>query len=435
MQDTIYALSSGGLPSGIAVIRVSGPATEDIAIGLLGCMLQHRIATKRSIRSRNGEVIDNGLCLYFGAPHSFTGESCLELQVHGGRATVRCLLEEIGTFEGTRPAEPGEFTRRAFENGKIDLLEAEGLADLISAETDMQRRLAAEQARGTLSTLYRSWADRLTRARAMIEAELDFADEDDVPGSVSSMVWKDIAILKSELQDHLQAAKCGEIIRDGLRIAILGRPNAGKSSLLNALAKRDVAIVTDIPGTTRDVLHVDLDISGFSVRLYDTAGVRETEDPIEQEGVRRARVTAEEADLVLLLRDVTDKEPTLALPQGVESLNIVTKIDLAPNSSSDILGISTRTGAGLSNLVSQIEHFLSTRLNVTSLAIPSRIRHVNFLNETLTQISAAIDAVDAGLDVRAEYLRLAARNLGRITGTVDVEALLDVIFSEFCIGK
>ncbi|OJU86366.1 MAG: tRNA uridine-5-carboxymethylaminomethyl(34) synthesis GTPase MnmE, partial [Shinella sp. 65-6] len=306
--DTIFALSSGGLPSGVAVIRLSGLQSREVVARMCGTVPAPRHAALRSIRDRNGDVLDEGIVLFFPGPHSFTGEDSAELQIHGGRATVKAVLAALAEFEGMRAAEAGEFSRRAFLNGRMDLVEVEGLADLIAAETEIQRRLAAEQASGGLSRLYDSWAKRLTHARAMIEAELDFADEDDVPGSVASQIWDDMHALQQDILNHLADARVGEIARDGLKVVIAGPANAGKSSLLNYLAKRDIAIVTDIPGTTRDVLHVDLDISGFAVRLYDTAGLRETEDIVEQEGIRRTWLSMAEAHLVLLLSDDPDTD-------------------------------------------------------------------------------------------------------------------------------
>jgi tRNA modification GTPase len=435
MNDTIYALSSGALPSGVAVIRVSGPMTSEIATTILEKPLKPRHAELRSIRSRNGQLIDSGLAILFRGPNSFTGEDCLELQVHGGRAVVMRLMEELSQFPDTRPADAGEFTKRAFENGKIDLTEAEGLADLISAETEMQRRLATEQAKGGLSKLYSAWAHRITHARAMIEAELDFSDEDDVPGSVSDRVWSDMQALEGEILAHLAAAKTGEIIRDGFKIAIVGHPNAGKSSLLNALARRDIAIVTDIPGTTRDVLTVDMNIAGYAVRLFDTAGIRQTDDPVEMEGVRRAHLAAADADLILLLQEPGAATDRLLDLDEKEVLTVFTKSDLLEQVRGTGISISVRTDNGLDELVKAIETVLARRIKVESLAIPSRIRHVNHLKEALHYLSNAVSSDEWQLDIRAEHLRLAANHLGRITGTVDVEALLDVIFSEFCIGK
>ncbi|MGQ3296579.1 MAG: tRNA uridine-5-carboxymethylaminomethyl(34) synthesis GTPase MnmE, partial [Shinella sp.] len=261
-RDTIFALSSGGLPSGVAVVRVSGPQSRDTIEGLCGRVPLPRRASLLPIRDRNDALLDEGIVLYFPGPNSFTGEDCVEFQIHGGRATVKIVLATLAAREGLRAAEAGEFSRRAFLNGRMDLVEAEGLADLIGAETEMQRRLAAEQASGGLSAVYDSWAKRLTHARAMIEAELDFADEDDVPGSVADAIWHDMHGLEQDIFNHLAEAKNGEIVRDGLNVVIAGPPNAGKSSLLNHLARRDIAIVTDVPGTTRDVLHVDLDLSG-----------------------------------------------------------------------------------------------------------------------------------------------------------------------------
>ncbi|MGV1793174.1 tRNA uridine-5-carboxymethylaminomethyl(34) synthesis GTPase MnmE [Rhizobium sp. A37_96] len=436
VNDTIYALSSGGLPAGVAVIRVSGVAAFAVAEALTGPLPVARMAALKTIRTRNGLTIDRGLVLIFPGPASFTGEDCVEIHVHGGKAVVNALLDELSTFDRCRLAEHGEFSRRALENGKMGLVEVEGLADLIAAETEMQRRLALEHAAGGLSDLYNAWADRLTRSRALIEAELDFADEEDVPGSVSDLVWEDMERLRSELSDHLAGAQLGEIIRDGLKVVIAGPPNAGKSSLMNALAKREVAIVTDIAGTTRDVLHVDLNIEGYAVRLYDTAGLRETEEVVEREGIRRALMTVADADLVLSLAEIGDR-PQLDFPGfSGKVLTLGTKSDIHAGSPIDYdVLVSSSSGVGLEQLHKLLRQDLSDRSEALSLALPSRLRHRTLLGESLAAVKAALDAVDKGLDVRAEYLRQAGNSLGRITGRVDVEDLLDVIFSEFCIGK
>ncbi|WP_438753338.1 tRNA uridine-5-carboxymethylaminomethyl(34) synthesis GTPase MnmE [Pararhizobium sp. O133] len=439
MTDTIYALSSGALPAGVAVIRISGPATAHMLRTLCGSVPTPRQATLRSIRNRNDDILDQGLILYFTAPASFTGEDCAELQVHGGRAVVDAILTELSAFPGSRHAEAGEFSRRAFHNGKLDLVEIEGLADLISAETEMQRRLAQEHSSGNLSALYRGWAKRLTHARAMIEAELDFADEDDVPGSVADRIWSDMRILGKEITEHLAGAGVAEIIRDGLKIVIAGQPNAGKSSLLNRLARRDVAIVTDIAGTTRDILSVDLSLAGFNVRLYDTAGLRETEDRVEREGIRRAHMTIEQADVILLLSDGPDDFASLAQYDGLKPvLRVGTKIDRNPvlwdKAVADVL-ISTVTDEGLDQLVDLVKRHLPDLSAKNAMALPSRRRHVNCLEQARSAIDMSLAKFNSGLDIQAEYLRQASNALGRITGRVDVEDLLDVIFSEFCIGK
>ncbi|WOS62761.1 tRNA uridine-5-carboxymethylaminomethyl(34) synthesis GTPase MnmE [Sinorhizobium fredii] len=437
ITDTIYALSSGALPAGVAVIRISGPATADVIGRLCGALPKPRRAALRTIRTRNGEILDSGLVIYFPGPASFTGEDCCELQVHGGRAVVHAILDALAGFEGLRHAEAGEFSRRAFQNGKLDLVEIEGLADLITAETEMQRRLAIEQSGGGQSALYQGWARRLTHARAMIEAELDFADEDDIPGSVSETIWTDMAKLAAEIEAHVDQAGLAEIIRDGLKIVIAGEPNAGKSSLLNALAKRDIAIVTEIAGTTRDVLSVDLSLAGFSVKLYDTAGLRETDELVEREGIRRAREVIGHADLILLLSE----KPGDFLWNGpvgndVPVIRVATKIDRnganwAPGQAD--LFLSTKTGDGIADLLEELKAHLPDLAGRTSLAMPSRKRHVDCLKQASAALARSL-AVE-GLDIQAEQLRLASDALGRITGRVDVENLLDVIFSEFCIGK
>ena len=439
MSDTIYALSSGALPAGVAVIRVSGPCTPEVLTGLCGSLPLPRHAVLRSIRNRNGDVLDQGLVLYFAAPASFTGEDCAELQVHGGRAVVNAILAELEVWPGLRHAEAGEFSRRAFHNGKLDLVEIEGLADLIAAETEMQRRLAQEHSSGNLSAIYEGWARRLTHARAMIEAELDFADEDDVPGSVADKIWADMRELKSEISAHLQGAGIAEIVRDGLKIVIAGEPNAGKSSLLNHLARRDVAIVTDIAGTTRDILSVDLSLAGFRVQLFDTAGLRETDDKVEQEGIRRAYLTIDQADVVLLLADTPEGfVPLEELRQPKPVIRIGTKMDRSPllwdKASADVL-ISTETGAGIDQLLEVLTDYLPDLSGQNALFLPTRKRHVSCLKQTLSAIEMSFGQSNRGLDIQAEYLRQAGDALGRITGRVDVEDLLGVIFSEFCIGK
>lgn len=436
VDDTIYALSSGAPPSGVSVIRISGPLTRELLTRLVGSVPPDRLASYRTIRARNNQPIDSGLVLFFPAPNSFTGEDVAELQIHGSKAVLAALFQVLGDTPGVRMAIEGEFSRRAFENGKLDLVEVEGLADLIGAETEMQRRLAVEHSAGGVSAVYDSWAERLTRARALIEAELDFADEDDVPGSVSDMVWADMDRLRNDIRHHLDAASAGEIIRDGFKVVIAGAPNAGKSSLLNALARRDVAIVTDIAGTTRDVLQVDLDIDGYLVKLYDTAGLREADDRVEMEGVRRARVALRDADLVLLLVDVSDPVIPADLDQALPHVRVGTKKDLIETGSDRYdLRISTATGEGLPELRALIGRVVKERFDGLSMAIPSRQRHKDSLAKCLAALDAAISQSETNLELRTEQLRLAAEYLGRITGRVDVEQLLDVIFSEFCIGK
>lgn len=435
--DTIYALSSGALPAGVAVIRISGPGTLDAVVRLCGVPPKPRTASLRTIRDRNGEPLDSGLVVYFPGPASFTGEDCCELQVHGGRAVVHGILDELSQIDGMRHAEAGEFSRRAFQHGKMDLVEVEGLADLISAETEMQRRLAIEQAGGGQSALYQGWARRLTHARAMIEAELDFSDEDDVPGSVSALVWADLERLRDEIDAHIGEAGLAEIIRDGLKIVIAGEPNAGKSSLLNALAKRDIAIVTEIAGTTRDVLSVDLSLAGFSVKLFDTAGLRETEEVVEREGIRRAREVIGHADLILLLSEKPDGfRLAERVGENVPVIRVATKIDRDDvawsGDAADIL-LSTRTGAGIPELLQSLTAHLPNLAGKTSFAMPSRKRHVDCLRQASDALLRSLTT--EGLDLQAEQLRLASDALGRITGRIDVENLLDVIFSEFCIGK
>jgi len=430
-NDTIFALSSGALPAGVAVVRLSGPKAIEVAGHLAGEIPTDRKATLRTIRNRNGLTIDRGLVLAFPGPNSFTGEDCVELHLHGSRAVVSAVYEELGQHSGMRLAEAGEFSRRAFENGRMDLVEVEGLADLISAETEMQRRLAVEQGFGGQSALYMAWAERLTRSRALIEAELDFADEDDVPGSVSDRVWADVGNLYLELQEHIASAKAGEIIRDGFKVVIAGPPNAGKSSLLNALAKRDVAIVTEIAGTTRDVLHIDLDMDGYLVRFFDTAGLRETEDRVEREGVRRAQMAIEQADLVIELEEIDSNTKRLPNDPETETIRVGSKRDIYGLSPAYDLCLSSQTGEGMEDLRLAILERVQSLW--TGSLVPNRARQLDYLKDASNFIEEALNGRE--LDLRAESLRAAASSLGRITGRVDVEQLLDVIFSQFCIGK
>ncbi|MGX9146559.1 tRNA uridine-5-carboxymethylaminomethyl(34) synthesis GTPase MnmE [Mesorhizobium sp. 128a] len=436
--DSIVALSSGRLPAGIAVIRISGPKTRFVVETIAGSMVKNRAATLRRLRAADGSLIDNGLVLFFPGPNSFTGDDVAEFHVHGGRAVAGKMLETIAAFDGVRHAAPGEFTRRAFLNGKLDLVETEALADLVNAETEAQRRFAVQNAEGVQSTLYLGWRRRLIHARAMIEAEIDFADEDDVPGSVSDTVWSDVKAMIGEIGRHIDGFRAAEIIRDGFEVVILGAPNAGKSSLFNALARREAAIVTDEPGTTRDLLEVMLDLDGVRVRITDTAGLREAPGKVEAIGIEKARAKAHTADLMLLLEDLASPTAIGEIPADIPALRIGTKVDLLrgqrPWGSYDAL-ISTVEGTGLAELLAEIGGRAAAAIGDAGDILPSRLRHVELLNETKVYLASALSGVGSGQELRAEELRLAADRLGRIVGAVDVEDLLDVIFSQFCIGK
>lgn len=436
--DSIVALSSGRLPAGVAVIRISGSKSRFVVETIAGSLIQNRVAAYRKFRAPDGSVLDSGLVVCFAGPNSFTGEDIAEFHVHGGRAVVAKMLETIAGFDGVRHAEPGEFTRRAFLNGKVDLVETEALADLVNAETEAQRRFAVQNADGAQSELYLNWRRRLVHARAMIEAEIDFADEDDVPGSVAETVWSDVHAMIDEIERHVQGFRAAEIIRDGFEVVILGAPNAGKSSLFNALARREAAIVTEEPGTTRDLLEVVLDLEGMRVRVTDTAGLRERPGRIEAIGIERARCKAGTADLLLVLEDMVEPVPIGAIPADVSSLRIGTKVDLLRDESLvaryDAV-ISTRDGTGLAELLAEIARRAAAQIGPAGDILPSRLRHVELLNETKRFLLAAVAGDERGQELRAEELRLAADRLGRIVGAVDVEDMLAVIFSQFCIGK
>jgi len=432
--DSIVALSSGRLPAGVAVVRISGRHSRFAIETIAGKLPPAREAAYRTLRAANGDAIDSGLVLFFPGPHSFTGEDVAEFQVHGGRASVAGLLDALTGLDGIRHAEPGEFTRRAFLNGKLDLTETEALADLVQAETEAQRRFAVTNASGAQSRLYLEWRGRLIQARAMIEAEIDFADEDDVPGSVAETVWRDIRSLVAEIDRHVAGFHAAEIIRDGYDVVIIGTPNAGKSSLFNALARREAAIVTDEPGTTRDLLEVALDIRGFKVRMTDTAGLRSDGGKVEAIGMERAAARAREADLVLLLEDQVLPIPIDFAGGTAPVLRVGTKADLAPSDTGGYdFAISSRTGVGLDGLLDEIGRRAGEQAGSAGDVLPSRLRHVELLRETRDFLSQALEGIER--EFQAEYLRLGADRLGRIVGAVDVEDLLDVIFSQFCIGK
>ncbi len=436
-SDSIVALSSGKLPAGVAVVRLSGSRTRFALETILDASVPEREAMLRRLKQSDGSLIDTGLVIFFSGPASFTGEDVAEFQVHGGKAVVSALLRTLTAIDGIRHAEPGEFTRRAFLNGKLGLVETEALADLINAETESQRRFALLNASGAQSELYDGWRRRLIHARAMIEAEIDFADEDDIPGSVADSVWSDMRKLSNEITGHVSGFHAGEIIREGFDVVILGAPNAGKSSLFNALARREAAIVSDEPGTTRDLLEIVLDLHGLKVRLTDTAGLREQAGTIEGIGIQRARNRAQSADLIVALQDVTVAPADIELPSGPRLLRVGTKVDLlaAETKAEDAfdLVVSAKTGAGLDQLLETLGELADGASGAAGSLLPTRLRHVELLEEGRAFIERAI--VQTDLELQAEDLRLAGERLGRIVGIVDVEDLLDVIFSQFCIGK
>lgn len=447
MADTLFALSSGAGRAGVAVLRLSGPAAGAALAALAGALPAPRRASLRRLRDpADGRLLDRGLVLWLPAPGSFTGEEMAELQVHGGRAVVAALLEALGRLPGLRPAEPGEFTRRAFDRGRLDLAAVEGLADLIGADTEAQRRQALAQAEGLLGRAVADWADRLTVLLARVEAAIDFAEEE-LPEDLLAEAAEAAAALRVQLEAALAAPPAGERLREGLRIAILGAPNAGKSSLLNALARREAAIVSERAGTTRDVVEVALDLGGYPLLLADTAGLRDAPaagelDPVEAEGIRRSLARAEAADVKLLLFEAgRPPDPgSLALLDG-DSLAVWSKADLVgegalPESLGGVaaLPISMREGRGLEKLEARLGALAAERLGAAGEApLLTRARQRRAVADCAEALARAESAPEPALF--AEDLRLALRALGRLVGRVDVEDLLGRIFSEFCIGK
>ena len=480
-RETIFALSSGRPPAAIAVVRVSGTRAGAALEAIIGKVPDPRKAALAQIRGPDGEVIDQALVLWFPAPHSETGEDVAEFQLHGGRAVIAGVLSALSRIDGLRPAEAGEFTRRAFENGKLDLTAVEGLADLVMAETEGQRRQAFRQMTGALGKRAEGWRSQLIQALAMVEARIDFSDEADVPQDLVTPALQIARALEGEITSVLADDSRGERLREGLVVAIAGPPNAGKSTLLNRIAKRDAAIVSPYAGTTRDVIEVHLDLAGFPVTLLDTAGIRETDDPVEREGVLRARTRAESADLVLWVIEASDP----ALPDWPESGRptppawlIRNKVDLLQqdslrneqlsqnnyknepyshpnkplknianrrltdknefkfNSNESIFNISAITGEGFETLLARLARYAEGCLAGSESALVTRERHRRALEDVQKALRRAVARDLAGReDLLAEELRIAGRALGRLTGRVDVEDVLDVIFRDFCIGK
>jgi len=432
-SDTIFALSSGAGPAGVAVVRISGPQAGAALQTMIGRLPVPRYATLARVAD-----IDTGLALWFPAPRSETGEDMAELQVHGGRAVVAALLAALARIAGCRLAEPGEFTRRAFEHGKLDLTAVEGLADLVHAETEAQRSQALRQMRGELAALYEGWRARLIRILALLEAEIDFGDED-LPPDIAVRSMTALQDLEREIGAHLDDARRGERLREGFSIVILGPPNAGKSSLLNWLARREAAIVAATAGTTRDVIEVQLDLGGYPVVLADTAGLRDSADAVESEGIRRALDRAGRADLKLVVLAADNISPYAEVKAqiGADSLVVLNKIDLsAARPHPEVhaaLPISVRTGEGLDALLAALTEHVVENLRPREAPALTRLRHREALEACRGNLHRAATATAA--ELRAEDIRLAARALGRITGRVDVEDVLDVVFREFCIGK
>jgi tRNA modification GTPase len=454
--DTIFALASAPGRGGVAVLRISGSralvALKDLT-GRADFLPRKAVLSSFYADAKNPtgrRLIDQGLVIYFSAPASFTGEDVVELQPHGSPAVVRALLETLGKMDGLRLAEPGEFTRRAFENGRLDLTEAEAIADLVNAETQLQREQALAQMGGALSALYDGWAERLKKMLAHIEADLEFPDED-LPDGVLPDLWPQIELLRGEVVEHLNDGHRGERLRDGLQIAVIGAPNAGKSSLVNALAQRDVAIVSDMAGTTRDIIEVHLDLGGYPVILADTAGLRpgqigaQGHEAIESEGIKRALARARQADIRLFVFDGVagpDIDTLLLLEEeSVRSVVVINKVDqesrwsvFAGSIFSSAIKVSADTGAGLGGLIAALVGAARDVIGVQGAPSLTRARHREALDDVVAFLRSALRE-GALPELVAEDLRLAVRALGRITGRVDVEDLLDVIFRDFCIGK
>ncbi len=432
---TIYALSSAAGRAGVAVIRLSGPGAGPALAALSGKSLpKPRAASLCELaHPKTNAPLDRALSLWFPAPASFTGEDVAELHIHGGRAVIAAVLDALGTFDDLRPAEPGEFTRRAFEAGKMDLTAVEGLADLIDAETEAQRRQALRQMEGALAGRVALWRRQIIKLAALVAADIDFPDEDGVPGGLLGKARPGIKDLANELEAELVCGQKGVRLREGLEVAILGAPNAGKSSILNALAGREAAIVSATAGTTRDVVEVQMDLGGYPVTLADTAGLRDASDEIESEGIKRALARAQRADLRLVLFDATLPPDPQAKAQVREGdIVLISKADLSTDTP-DFLRVSVKTGEGLDTLEARLRDEVVARAGITEAPTLTRARHIRALEDAIGALTRAEMAQEA--ELCGEDLRLAARALERLMGKVDVEDLLDVVFAEFCIGK
>jgi tRNA modification GTPase len=451
-RPTIFALSSGRPPAAIAVIRISGPGAGVALEKMIGRVPKPRVATFARVRDpATGAAIDEGLALWFPGPHSETGEDTAELQIHGGQAVIAATLAALSKLDNFRHAQAGEFTRRAFEHGRLDLTAVEGLADLVAAETEAQRRQALAQMQGALAKAAERWRAALTEARALIEAGIDFSDEE-LPDDLTDRA---LALVRPLLDDIRAAARGpGERIRDGLQVAIAGPPNVGKSTLINALARRDVAIVSPYAGTTRDVIEVHLDLAGYPVTLRDSAGIRATDDPVEQEGIRRAWQSAGTADLALWVLEAREADAATLAAAAAEAERrslrlwfVLNKIDLAPGQAAEprdrnlfpqpAFAISAATGAGLDGLTAAIGQFAAAALGGEAGLI-TRARHRQMLERAGTALAGALALGQEGRgreELIADELRAATHALERLTGRVDVEDVLDVIFRDFCIGK
>ncbi len=442
MSGTVFALSTAPGKSAIAVFRITGPAAGAALERLTGLAApEPRRAMRVEIRDPGtGETLDDGLALWFPGPASYTGEDLAELHIHGGRATIEAVGLALGRIDGLAPAGPGDFTRRAFAAGKLDLTQVEAIADLIDAETEAQRRQARRQASGALAALYDGWRDQLIGALAHLEAYIDFPDED-LPQEGEAAIAGAIAGLARDVARHLADSRRGERLRDGVAVAVLGPPNVGKSSLVNALARRDVAIVAPEAGTTRDAIEVHLDLGGLPATVIDTAGLREAAGEVEAEGIRRALDRAGNADLVLAMLDARAAEPDAALAALIDgdALVVLNKTDLCdappPASVAGVAAtaVSVKTGAGLDRLIERLRLAVEQRTASGAAPAPSRIRHRLALESCLAALERAQDQTVA--ELRAEDLRAAAAALGRITGRLGVEDVLDAIFRDFCIGK
>ncbi len=435
MTDTIFALATPPGRGAIAVLRLSGPAVEPVLAVMGADRLKPRMASVRDL-THDGAHIDQALVLRFVAPNSYTGEDAAELHLHGGRAVVEAASQALIAL-GVRPAEPGEFTRRAFQNGRMDLAQAEAVADLIDAETTAQARQALGQLEGKLSETYSGFRRDLLHALALVEAEIDFPDED-VPDNLARTAGPVLDRLADDLRRAVDTGRRGERVRDGYRIVLIGETNAGKSSLFNALVEREAAIVTPIAGTTRDVLDADLVIGGYAVTLSDTAGLRESTDPVEAEGVRRARMRAEEADLRLWVRAPGDPDGVAAAYAKPRDLVVANKADLGGSvQSGDLerIEVSSRNGEGLSVLHDWIARRLARDLSGADFPAVTRERHRLRLNEALEGVEAGRRALDIAPEMAGEDLRRAAESLSRVTGAIGVEDILGEVFSTFCIGK